>query len=54
MDTDVVAGLEAGMYTVLVLTGTTTRDQIDNFPYRPSRVVESIADLLTELEDERE
>jgi NagD protein len=52
MDTDVVAGLEAGMYTVLVLTGTTTPDQIDRFPYRPSRVVDSIADLLTELEDE--
>jgi NagD protein len=52
MDTDVVAGLEAGMYTVLVLTGSTTRDDVDRFPYRPSRVVESIADLQTELENE--
>ena len=52
MDTDVVAGLEAGMYTVLVLTGSTTRDEVDRFPYRPSRVVESIADLQTELESE--
>jgi NagD protein len=52
MDTDVVAGLEAGMYTVLVLTGSTIRDDVDRYPYRPSRTVESIADLLTEVGDE--
>jgi NagD protein len=52
MDTDVVAGLEAGMYTVLVLTGLTTRAEAEGFPYRPSRIVESIADLLDEMEDE--
>jgi NagD protein len=52
MDTDVVAGLEAGMYTVLVLTGSTIRDDVDRYPYRPSRVVESVADLLTEMGDE--
>jgi NagD protein len=52
MDTDIVAGLEAGMYTVLVLTGLTNRDEVDHFPYRPSRVVDSVADLLAELEDE--
>jgi NagD protein len=49
MDTDVVAGLEAGMHTVLVLTGSTTRDQAERFPYRPSRIVDSIADLVEEL-----
>jgi NagD protein len=49
MDTDVVAGLEAGMHTVLVLTGSTTRDQAERFPYRPSRIVDSIADLVPEL-----
>jgi NagD protein len=49
MDTDVVSGLEAGMHTVLVLTGSTSREQIDAFPYRPSRVVESVADLIEEL-----
>ena len=52
MDTDVVAGLEAGMYTVLVLTGSTIRDDVDRYPYRPSRIVESVADLLTEMGDE--
>jgi len=49
MDTDVVAGLEAGMETILVLTGLTTRDAAERYPYRASRVVESIADLLAEL-----
>jgi NagD protein len=49
MDTDVIAGLEAGLRTVLVLTGITARSEIDRFPYRPSRVVESIADLVPEV-----
>jgi NagD protein len=49
MDTDVVAGLEAGMHTVLVLTGSTSREQAERFPYRPSRIVDSVADLVDEL-----
>ena len=52
MDTDVVAGLEAGMYTILVLTGSTTPDDVERYPYRPSRIVESVADLLAELEED--
>lgn len=46
MDTDVVAGMEAGLATYLVLSGSTPRDQVNRFPYRPTRVVESIADLV--------
>jgi NagD protein len=49
MDTDVVSGLEAGMHTVLVLTGITSREEAERFPYRPSRIVDSIADLIDEL-----
>ncbi len=49
MDTDVVAGLEAGVEAILVLTGVSTREDINRFPYRPSRVVESIADLIEDL-----
>ena len=49
MDTDVVSGLEAGMHTVLVLTGITSRAEAERFPYRPSRIVDSIADLVDEL-----
>jgi len=46
MDTDVVSGLEAGLRTILVLTGSTRISDIDRFPYRPTRVVDSIADLV--------
>jgi NagD protein len=50
MDTDVVSGLEAGMETVLVLTGVTTREDAERHPYRASRIIDSVADLLDELE----
>jgi NagD protein len=46
MDTDVVSGLEAGLRTILVLTGSTSAQDIDRFPYRPTDVVDSIADLV--------
>ena len=49
MDTDVVAGLEAGLRTVLVLTGITQPQDVDRFPYRPHRVVDSIADLVDDI-----
>ena len=49
MDTDVVAGIEAGLETVLVLTGVTSRRDVDRFPYRPSRIAESIAELVDEV-----
>jgi NagD protein len=46
MDTDVVAGIEAGLETVLVLTGSTRAADINRFPFRPSRVCDSIADVV--------
>lgn len=46
MDTDVLAGLEAGMETFLVLTGLTKPEDIDRYPFRPSTIVDSIADLV--------
>jgi NagD protein len=46
MDTDVVAGIEAGLETILVLTGSTRLADIDRYPWRPTRVLESIADAL--------
>ena len=45
MDTDIVMGVESGMETALVLTGVTRRDEVGRFPYQPSRILESIADL---------
>jgi NagD protein len=49
MDTDIVSGLEAGLETILVLTGVTTRAETELFPYRPSRIVESVAELIPEV-----
>jgi NagD protein len=46
MDTDVLAGLEAGMETFLVLTGLTAMSDVERFPYRPTKIVDSIADLV--------
>jgi NagD protein len=49
MDTDVLCGLEAGLETILVLTGISTLADIERYPYRPSRVLTSVADLLGEV-----
>ena len=45
MDTDVIGGIEAGMETILVLTGVTREADIKRFPYQPTRVLSSIADI---------
>lgn len=50
MSTDIVAGMEAGLHTVLVLTGSTKAEDIERFPYRPSRTLPSIAELVTLLD----
>ncbi len=46
MDTDVIAGLEAGLATILVMTGISTPESIELYPFRPSLVIESVADLI--------
>ncbi|CAM5784612.1 HAD-IIA family hydrolase [Cellulomonas persica] len=46
MDTDVVAGIEAGLRTFLVLTGSTRPADVERFPFRPSEIVDSVADLV--------
>jgi NagD protein len=46
MDTDVLSGMEAGLYTILVLTGVTGEKDVERFPFRPSRVAASIAELV--------
>jgi NagD protein len=51
MDTDIVAGIEAGLHTVLVLSGITQNPMIGRFPYLPARIVESVADLVDEIPD---
>lgn len=45
MDTDIIGGIESGMQTILVLSGVTTRSDVENYPYRPTWIAESVADI---------
>ncbi len=51
MDTDVVAGMEAGLQTILVLTGISSPASVRLFPYRPRLVINSVADLIGHTTD---
>eukprot|EP01031_Cornospumella_fuschlensis_P042939 gene42939-52471_t len=46
MDTDIVAGIEAGLHTILVLTGISDEAEISKYPFRPDEILNSVADLL--------
>jgi NagD protein len=46
MDTDIVAGIEAGLHTVLVLTGIADRSEIERFPFRPDEILSGVHELL--------
>ena len=46
MATDIKGGVEAGMETILVLTGVTRREDIGRFPFQPTRVYDSVADII--------
>ncbi|NPV84932.1 MAG: HAD family hydrolase [Anaerolineae bacterium] len=50
MDTDIVAGIMSGMETILVLTGVTSPDTLRSFPYRPSRIISSIKEIIVDLD----
>lgn len=49
MDTDIIAGMEAGLHTVLVLSGITHKDDIAAYPFRPNQVLNSVADLKNQI-----
>ena len=46
MDTDIVAGIEAGLHTILVLTGISDQAEIERYPFRPDEIIGSVADLV--------
>ena len=48
MDTDVIAGVESGVETILVLTGVTREEQVNRFPYRPMHILPSVAEIEIE------
>ena len=45
MDTDIIGGVESGLDPILVLSGVTSRDEIDQFPYRPRLVLNNIGEI---------
>jgi NagD protein len=51
MDTDIQAGIEAGLHTILVMTGISSRSSIERYPFRPDEVIDSVADLVDPAPD---
>jgi len=45
MDTDIIAGIMSGLETILVLSGVSCREDLKGFPYRPSLILESVAEI---------
>ena len=48
MDTDIVAGVMSGLDTILVLSGVSTMADVERFPYRPTRILNSVAEIEIE------
>ena len=46
MDTDIIAGIESEIDTILVLSGVTTRDEVGKFPYKPNYILDGVGDIL--------
>ena len=46
MDTDIVAGIEAGLHTILVLTGISDQAEIERYPFRPHEVLSGVSELV--------
>jgi NagD protein len=46
MDTDIIAGIESNVDTVLVLSGVTAMEDINNFPYRPKYILNGVGDIV--------
>jgi len=49
MDTDIIAGIESGLTTFLVLSGVSTRETVDDFPYRPNYILTGIDEIVDGL-----
>ena len=46
MDTDIIAGIESNVDTILVLSGVTSREDVDKFPYRPKYILNGVGDII--------
>lgn len=48
MDTDIISGIESGMATILVLSGVSTKESVETFPYRPDYILGGVGDIITD------
>lgn len=46
MDTDIIAGIESDIETVLVLSGITRREDLAMYPYQPNYILDRAADIM--------
>ena len=49
MDTDIVAGIEAGLHTILVLTGISDQAEIEKYPFRPDEILSGVHELVVKV-----
>jgi NagD protein len=49
METDIRGAVEIGMQAYLVLTGSTRMADLPNYVYQPTRILDSVADLIEEV-----
>ena len=49
MDTDIIAGIESNVDTILVLSGVTSKEDIDHFPYRPKYILNGVGDIVRDV-----
>ncbi|CAN5486279.1 HAD-IIA family hydrolase [soil metagenome] len=53
MDTDIMSGVQAGLRTILVMSGSTKKNEVERYPYRPTYVRKSIAEVIPMIADFR-
>jgi NagD protein len=53
MDTDIIAGIESEIDTILVLSGISSKETIGQFPYRPHHVLDGVGDIVKSTKNEK-
>ena len=51
MDTDVISGMESGMHTILVLSGVSTWETVEEYAYRPTMILNGVGDIVKEAQE---
>ena len=48
MDTDIIAGIEAGLHTILVMTGISDEAEVRRYPFRPDEILSGVHELVAQ------